>query len=104
MGRGSEGREGGGGAVSQNRRDLLPGSSMGLAQVLHKADIKKKEISMTKGDVSTEENEAASQRPADNQVWKSAGVPTNWCLGRVLSSRPTRRDLGLDQLSNNRGG
>lgn len=30
--------------VSRNRGELLPGSSMGLAQVLHKADIRKKVI------------------------------------------------------------
>lgn len=72
---------------------------MGLAPVLHKADIKK-EISMTKGDVSTEEKEATSQRPADNQ---SVEECPNWCLGRVLSSRPQKRS-GLGQLSNNRDG
>lgn len=70
MGRGQRER-----GMSQNRRDLLPGSSRDLAQVLHKADINKKEISMTKGDVSTEENEAASQRPLDNQSVEECRVP-----------------------------
>lgn len=68
---GIEGKRGGGGGVSQNRRDLLPGSPLGLAQVLHRADIKKKEISMPKGDVSTEENEAATR----DQQTKCGGVP-----------------------------
>ena len=45
----------------QDRRDLLPKSSMGFAKSCRK-QISKGRLAMTEGDVSTDGNEAASQR------------------------------------------
>lgn len=63
---------------------------------------------MTKGDVSTDGNKAAYQKLVDNQrVGERPGEclsPHKWLSSRVLSSRPTRRDLGMDQLIHDRGG